>query len=84
MRSKWGTFFVIICGGALGSLIGEVCRGFKPLAWFGQSKAIGLSVNDPALLDLIFFKLRFGISFEFSIATLVFMFIALIIYKKLF
>jgi hypothetical protein len=76
------TAFVLICGGALGSLIGELCKNVPYISWLGYSREIGLPVNDPAFLDLIFFKLKLGISFNFSVATIIFIFVALFIYKK--
>lgn len=83
MRSRWITFFVIVCGGAFGTLIGNLCKNVPYLSWLGYSKEIGLSINDPLYLNLLFFELKFGFSLNLSIATVIFIFVALLIYRKL-
>ena len=84
MRSKFMAAFVIVCGLLLGSLVGELCKNAPSfISWLSHSKEIGLSVSDPLFLDLVFIKLRFGLSLNLSVASVLFIFIALFIYKKL-
>jgi len=83
MKSKWMAFFCMLCGAVAGSFVGELCSGIKWLKWLGWSKSLGLSVNEPLDLDLLVVRLRFGASFEISICTIIFIFAALILYRRL-
>ncbi|MDL2273815.1 DUF4321 domain-containing protein [Oscillospiraceae bacterium OttesenSCG-928-G22] len=82
MKSKGLLTFLLIAGGALGTLVGELCLKVPFLSWLGYSMNFGLSLSEPLYLDLMFFQLRFGFAFHLSIATILFLFLTLVLYRR--
>lgn len=73
----------MICGAVVGSFVGDLCSQVSFLKWLGWSKSLGLSINEPLDLDLIVLRLRFGVSLNISICTIIFIFAALFLYRRL-
>lgn len=68
----------LFIGLVVGSFIGDLLKGTIGLLSFG--KTIGF---DPVRLDLAFFQLTLGLKFTINLATVIALFIVLIIYKKI-
>lgn len=67
----------LVIGGFLGDVLGKV-----PLLWWlNYGKTIGL--KNPFMLDLSFMTFTFGLTLELTVAGIIGMVIALILYKKL-
>lgn len=73
---------VLLSGLILGSFIGTLAANISWLSWLNYGKTIGLT--QPFIMDLDFFYLQFGCHVSFTIAGIIGMLIAGIIYKKAF
>ena len=78
-KSVWILILFILAGIVVGGLIGELAKNVSWLSWLGYSKGFGLS--EPVVLDISVMKITFGISINISIAMIIGVVIALIIYK---
>ncbi len=80
-RSFWILLVFILSGLVIGGLIGELASKSGGLGWLGYSQEFGLT--QPVALDLSILKISFGFSVKISIASIVGIGIALLIYRKL-
>lgn len=74
-------WLILISGLVIGGLIGSLCENVSFLYWLNYGKTIGLTT--PFVLDLSFFTLTLGFSFSLTVAGIIGMAIAIIIYKKM-
>lgn len=63
-----------------GSFLGEVARGFEPIAWFGKIYEVGF---DTFTTHLQFMDITLGAQIHVCIAQMVLLLIALLCYPKL-
>ncbi len=80
MKNNFIMILTIISGLIIGSYIGTLTNKIPFLNWLDYGKTIGLT--SPFVLDLSFLKLQFGFSISFTIAGIIGMIIAFIIYRK--
>ena len=73
---------VLISGLILGSFIGTLADKMPYLYWLNYGKTIGLT--QPFVLDLGFFTFDFGFTVSFTIAGIIGMLIAGVVYNKFF
>ena len=78
-KSNFVCALVILSGLIIGSFIGSITEAIGPLSWLNYGKTIGLT--SPLTLDLAFLYLQFAIKISFTIAGILGMLIAGIIYK---
>ena len=81
-RGKKGWLLVVflVLGSFLGSLLGQALGGIAP--WLNlSSQAYG--INPPLVLSLDMFTLTFGFSFRLTVAGVLGLIIALILFKRL-
>ena len=87
MKSKTGSViilgFVILAAVVVGGLVGDLTKNISFLHWLGYSKSIGISVNDPFILDLSIMKFSFGFEMGINIVQIIFLTIAVFIYRKI-
>lgn len=82
MKKSGITFWLtLISGLVIGGLLGSLCENVPFLQWLNYGKSIGL--EQPLILDLSFFSLTFGFTFGLTVAGIIGMVIAIIIYRKL-
>lgn len=74
-------FLVLISGLVIGGFIGDVMAKIPFLGWLNYGKSIGLT--NPFYLDISFLTLTFGLTINMTIAGIIGMVVALILYKKL-
>lgn len=74
-------FLTLISGLIIGGFIGDVLGRFRYLSWLNYGKEIGLT--SPFFLDLSFMSLTFGLTLKLTLAGIIGMVIAIILYKKL-
>ena len=81
--NKSNTAFVLtlISGLVIGGFIGDVLARLPFLGWLNYGKSIGLT--NPFYLDISFLTLTFGLTINMTIAGIVGMVVAIILYKKL-
>ena len=71
----------LISGLVIGGFMGDVMAKVPFLGWLNYGKSIGLT--NPFYLDLSFLTLTFGLTINMTIAGIIGMVIALVLYKKL-
>jgi len=72
----------ILSGIVIGGLLGEVSKNLEWLWWLNYGLEFGLS--NPVTLDLAVIKLTFGILFDLTVASILGMLAAILIYKKVY
>ena len=83
MRSKngWVLLIMLLSGIVLGGFIGMLTANVSGLSWLNYGQSFGL--ENPIVLDLGLLSLTFGLTIHISIASILGVVIAIIIYRKL-
>lgn len=83
MRSKngWVLLIMLLSGIVLGGFIGMLTANVSGLIWLNYGQSFGL--ENPIVLDLGLLILTFGLTIHISIASILGVVIAIIIYRKL-
>ena len=83
MRSKngWVLLIMLLSGIVLGCFIGMLTANVSGLSWLNYGQSFGL--ENPIVLDLGLLILTFGLTIHISIASILGVVIAIIIYRKL-
>ena len=79
-KNIWVLIIFILSGIVVGGLIGEVSSSVDFLWWLSYGNSFGLT--NPVTLDLSVISLSFGLSFKLNIASILGMFLAILIYRK--
>lgn len=79
-KNNWILFLTIMAGLVIGSFIGTTFGDFKYFQWLNYGNEFGLTT--PLILDLDIINLQFAFSFRFTIAGILGIILAVIIYKK--
>lgn len=74
-KNKWACFLLILSGIVIGGFIGNLL----PLEWLNYGQSFGLS--SPIVLDLGILCITFGLSMKITIASIIGIVIAIIIYR---
>ena len=77
-KSTWVLIMLVLIGGVLGSFIGNLAANCS-LSWLNYGKTFGLT--RPIVLDMAVLTLTFGFTIHFSIATILGIILAIIIYR---
>ena len=83
MRTKngWVLLIMLLSGIVLGGFIGMLTANVSGLSWLNYGQSFGL--ENPIVLDLGLLILTFGLTIHISIASILGVVIAIIIYRKL-
>jgi hypothetical protein len=75
---------ILIIGGILvGALIASATKNVGSLSWLGYSNSFGLDVNKPEVLNHSVLRLAFGFEINISVAQLICLVCASLLYRKL-
>lgn len=80
-KNTWALFLLLLAGIVLGSFIAHLTSGVSALSWLSFGKTFGL--DDPVTLNLGVLILTFGLKIKFTIASIIGIIIAGIIYRFL-
>ena len=80
MKNKILLIMLIIAGAIVGSIAAKGAVNTDMLSWLAYSKEIGIS---PTSINLVIIKLTVGFEFSLSVAQIIFMLIAVVVYPKL-
>lgn len=75
----WLAVIIALVGAVLGEFIGYVTRNISWLSWLNYGKKLGFT--DPFTLDLDFITITFGFSVQITIAGILGLILAIIIYR---
>lgn len=83
MRTKngWVLLIMLLSGIVLGGFIGMLTANMSGLSWLNYGQSFGL--ENPIVLDLGLLVLTFGLTIHISIASIVGVVLAILLYKKL-
>ena len=82
MKRDFLFFFYLLAGIIAGSLIANYCAGAGALSWLAYGQSIGFSPNAPAVIDLAIIKLTFGFSMSLTVAHIITISVALLLYRR--
>lgn len=77
-KSTWVLIMLVLIGAVLGSFIGNLAAN-SSLSWLNYGKTFGLT--SPIVLDMAVLTLTFGLTIHFSIATIIGIILAILIYR---
>lgn len=80
-KNVWILTLFILSGLVIGGVIGELAKSVDWLWWLSYNQTFGL--NEPITLDLSVVNLTFALMFKINIASIIGMFIAVFVYKKI-
>lgn len=77
-KNYWALVLLILAGVVVGGLIGELASGVSFLSWLNYGQTFGLS--SPLVLDLGILVLTFALTIKITIAGIIGVLIAVILY----
>ena len=80
-KNAWALFLFILVGIVLGGFIGMLTEGISALSWLSYGQTFGL--EKPIVLNLGLLAITFGLTIKITIASIVGVIIAIIIYRFL-
>jgi len=80
-KNFWILLLLLLSGIVLGGFIGDMAAGIPWLSWLNFGQAFGL--NDPLVLNFGVLIITFGLSIKITMASIIGVALALIIYRYL-
>ncbi len=80
-KNGWVLLIMLLSGIVLGGFIGMLTANVSGLSWLNYGQSFGL--QSPITLDMGLMELTFGLSIHISIASIIGVILAIIIYRKL-
>ena len=80
-KNSWALFLKILAGIVLGGFIGMLAEGVPALSWIGYGQSFGL--ESPITMNLGILIISFGLSIKITIASILGVVLAIIIYRFL-
>ena len=80
-KNYWALTLLILAGIVIGGFIGELTQGISALSWLSYGQTFGLS--SPLVLDLGILVITFALSIKITIAGIIGVLIAILIYRFL-
>lgn len=80
-KNSWALFLMILTGIVLGGFIGMLAEGVPALNWLSYGQSFGL--DNPLILNLGLLVITFGLSIKITIASIIGVIIAILIYRFL-
>ena len=80
-KNSWALLLMILAGIVLGGFIGMMAEGVSALSWLGYGQSFGL--EGPIELNLGILVITFGLSIKITIASIIGVVIAILIYRFL-
>lgn len=78
-KNAWALFLLLLAGIVLGGFIGTLTAGIPFLNWLNYGQSFGLET--PVVLDLGILVITFGLSIRITVASIVGVLIAILIYR---
>ena len=80
-KNNWALFLLLLAGIMLGGFIGELASQVSFLSWLSYGQRFGLT--NPIVLDLGILVITFGLNIKITIASIIGVLIAILIYRML-
>lgn len=78
-KNSWALFLLLLSGIVLGGFLGNLAAGVPMLSWMNYGQSFGFA--NPIVLDLGILVITFGLSIKITIASIIGVLIAIIIYR---
>lgn len=78
-KNGWTLLLLVLAGVVLGGFIGSLAAGVPGLDWLNYGQAFGL--ENPIVLSLGLLVLTFGLTIKITIASIIGIILAIIIYR---
>ena len=78
-KNNWALFLLLLAGIMLGGFIGNLTAGIPGLSWLNYGQSFGLT--SPVVLDLGIMVLTFALTIRLTIASILGVLLAFIIYR---
>ena len=78
-KNNWALFLLVLVGIVLGGFIGNLASGVPFLSWLNYGQSFGFA--NPIVLDLGILVLTFGLTIKITIASIIGVLLAIIIYR---
>ena len=82
MKKDFMFLFYLLAGIIAGSIIANLCTGVGALSWLAYGQTIGFAPNAPAVIDLAIIKVTFGFSMSLTVAHIITISLALLLYRR--
>ena len=80
-KNYWGLLLLVLAGVVLGGFLGELASNVSFLSWLSYGQSFGL--HKPLVLDLGILVLTFGLTIKITIAGIIGILLAILIYRLL-
>lgn len=80
-KNSWALFLLLLAGVVLGGFIGLLAQDLTYLSWLNYGQKFGLS--EPFVLNFGIIVITFGMNIKITMASIIGVIIAIIIYKKI-
>ncbi|WP_167956486.1 DUF4321 domain-containing protein [Anaerosporobacter faecicola] len=80
-KNGWSLFLLLLTGIVLGGFIGWVAKDVKYLTWLNYGQQFGFS--EPFQLNLGILKVTFGLTIKITMASIIGVLLAIIVYRKI-
>lgn len=80
-KNAWALLLLVLAGVVLGGFIGELTQNIGALSWLSYGKTFGLDA--PVILNLGIVVLTFALQIKITIAGIIGILLAILIYKLL-
>lgn len=74
--------FFMLAGITLGAFISKISAGTQYFDWLSWGQSVGLSTDNPAVLDLIVIKIAFGFVLKVTIAQIITVLLSILLFSK--
>lgn len=78
-KNYWALFLLLLSGIVLGGFIGSLAAGIPFLSWLNYGQSFGFT--SPIVLDLGILVITFGLNIKITIAGIIGVLIAILIYR---
>ena len=78
-KNYWALFLLLLAGIVLGGFIGNLASGVSGLSWLNYGQSFGLT--NPIVFDIGILVITFGLTIRITIASIIGVLIAIIIYR---
>ncbi len=80
-KNKWSLLLLVLAGIVLGGFIGQLLSGIVAFHWLNYGQVFGLT--NPVVLDLGILTITFALTIKITIAGILGIIIAILIYRLL-
>ena len=80
-KNGWVLLLLLLAGVVIGGFLGDVLGDVPYLSWLAYGKSFGLS--SPFVLDLGVIVISFGLTIKFTIAGIIGIIIAAVLYRRM-